>query len=152
MVRSVTRKLAAAETLLITLLNRLIDRPLAREDGLSAYSWHIQRKFAGQNQSVFGALWLSIREKSNFFNTKTRIDIVFLRLDKPLFYRGSEDITGFTYRTSNPILPLTEYPSDREPSTKEEGTEVPHQDLNPFYSAAPKVLFVRVVYVAHLAI
>lgn len=46
---------------------------------------------------------------------------------------------------------LTEYPSRRETSAKEDGAEVPHQDPNPFHSPAREVLFVGVVCVAQLA-
>ncbi|KAL8791854.1 MAG: hypothetical protein Q9195_005516 [Heterodermia aff. obscurata] len=76
-------------------------------------------------------------------------------------HRGSMDTAGSPYHTSNPVLHLTEYPSTREPSAKEDssqepsakedGAEVPHQDPNPFHSPAREILFLGVVCVAQLS-
>ena len=73
-------------------------------------------------------------------------------MEEPPFYRASEDTTAAsTYHSSNQVLPLTEYPSGRAPSAKEDGAEVPRQDPNPFHSPFREVLFVGVVCVAQLS-
>ena len=72
-------------------------------------------------------------------------------MEHPSLERGSTDTAHSTDHTSNPVLPLTEYPSDRQPSAKEEGAEVPHQDPNPFHSPFREFLFVGVVCVAQLS-
>ena len=71
-------------------------------------------------------------------------------MEQPTPYGGSTVTPGSTYHASNPVLPLTKYPSDRESPAKEDGAEVPHQDPNPFHSPAREFLFVGVVCVAQI--
>lgn len=72
-------------------------------------------------------------------------------MEQPSLNKSSMETAGSTHDTSSPVLDLTDYPSEREPSAKDDGAEVPHQDPNPFHSPAREFLFIGVVCVAQLS-